>query len=42
MVDKKNLYVGSIETELEAARVYDILLILTKGLQVSARAINLK
>ena len=33
MVNKKTIRIGAIHTELEAARVYDFLSILTQGLQ---------
>ena len=35
MVKKETVRIGAIKTEEEAARIYDILAILTEGLQVS-------
>lgn len=35
MIKKQTVRVGTVETELEAARIYDFLAILTEGLNVS-------
>ena len=36
MVNKKTIRIGAIKTELDAARIYDLLSILTQGLYVKA------
>jgi hypothetical protein len=35
MINKETVRIGAIKTELEAARIYDFLAILTEGLNVS-------
>ena len=35
MINKETVRIGAIKTEEEAARIYDILAILTEGLSVS-------
>jgi len=35
MIKKQTVRVGTVESELEAARIYDFLAILTEGLNVS-------
>jgi hypothetical protein len=35
MVNKETVRIGAIKTELDAARIYDVLAILTEGLNVS-------
>ena len=36
MINKETVRIGAIKTELEAARIYDFLAILTEGLNVSS------
>ena len=35
MIKKETVRIGAIKTEVEAARIYDVLAILTEGLSVS-------
>jgi hypothetical protein len=35
MINKSTVRIGAIKTELDAARIYDVLAILTEGLNVS-------
>lgn len=35
MINKETVRIGAINTEIEAARIYDFLAILTEGLNVS-------
>ena len=41
MVNKETVRIGAIETEQDAARIYDILAILTEGLTVSDKNYNI-
>ena len=41
MVNKETVRIGAIETEQDAARIYDILAILTEGLTVSVKNYNI-
>lgn len=41
MINKETVRIGAIKTELEAARIYDFLAILTEGLNVSNTFITL-
>lgn len=41
MVNKETVRIGAIDTEQDAARIYDILAILTEGLTVSVEMNNI-